>query len=298
VAQALASVLIDFMNLFSCDRTIVLPAAFARFFRRPGGLRGILSSERVTQFQSNSPFVTERELPDPQVLDSFQPENIVARLNAPSQPAWRIPPLLKVAYTAFMAAFVPLYWRYFGPTDFLYFCNVALILTWIAIWPENALLISMCAVGIVVPQLVWAIDFASVAVGFPLIGMTNYMFDPGNSLFLRLLSLFHAWLPFLLVYLIRRTGYDRRGFWLWTALSWGLLLICFFAMPPPTPNPQLTPVNINYVWGLNNIAAQTWVSPYVWLAGLVVGLLLLVFAPAHFLLARLAPKRIDTRRPA
>jgi len=250
----------------------------------------LLLSERVGQFQSNFEFATEREFPHDSGLFFSRLENTVVRLNAPSQTAWRVPPLLKVAYTAFMAVLVPLYWRYFGPTDFLYFCNVALILTWIAIWPENALLISMCAVGIVVPQLLWVIDFASIAAGFPLIGITNYMFDAGNSLLLRLLSLFHVWLPLLLVYLVRKTGYDRRGFWLWTTLSWGLLLICFFAMPAPTPNPRLAPVNINYVWGLNNMAAQTWVSPYIWLTGLVVGLPLLVFAPAHFLLARFAPK--------
>ena len=52
---------------------------------------------------------------------------------------------LKIAYTAFMAVLIPVYWHYYGPTNFLYFCDVALILTLIAIWPENALLISMCA---------------------------------------------------------------------------------------------------------------------------------------------------------
>jgi hypothetical protein len=87
-----------------------------------------------------------------------------------------------------------------------------------------------------------------------------------------------------------RIGYDRRAFWPWTALSWALLLICFFLMPPPTPHPGLTPVNINYVWGLSDTAAQTWMPPYVWLTALLIGLPLLVFAPTHFVLARLMPK--------
>ena len=73
-------------------------------------------------------------------------------------------------------------------------------------------------------------------------------------------------------------------------LSWALLLICFFLMPPPTPDPGLTPVNINYVWGLSDTAAQTWMPPYVWFAGLLVGLPLIAYAPAHFLLARFMPK--------
>lgn len=204
--------------------------------------------------------------------------------------AARIPLALKVAYSAFMAVLVPVYWHYYGPTNFLYFCDVALLLTLIAIWPENALLISMCCVGILIPQAYWVFDFLLNLAGFSLTGMTDYMFDTSHSLFLRLLSLFHGWLPFLLVYLVWKTGYDRRAFWAWTALSSVVLLICFFLMPPPTPHPGLIPVNINYVWGMDDRAAQTWVPPYVWLAGLLVGLPLIVFAPTHYVLARLAPK--------
>jgi hypothetical protein len=207
-----------------------------------------------------------------------------------TQTASRIPLWLKLAYTAYVAVLVPVYWHYYGPTNFLYFCDVALILTLIAIWPENAFLISACAVGIVVPQAIWVIDFVATAAGFPLLGMTSYMFISSHSLFLRLLSLFHGWLPFLLVYLVCRVGYDRRAFWSWTVLTWVLLLICFFLMPPPNPNAGLIPVNINYVWGPSDDAAQTWVPPYVWLAGLMLGMPLLAYLPAHLLFMRFMPK--------
>ena len=202
----------------------------------------------------------------------------------------RIPLTLKLAYTAFMAVLIPVYWHYYGPTNFLYFCDVALIVTLFAIWHENALLISMCAVGILIPQTIWVADAVANATGYPLTGMTDYMFDPSRSLFLRLLSLFHGWLPFLLAYLVWKTGYDRRAFWSWTAVAWVLLLVCFFLMRPPTPNPGLVPVNINYVWGMSDYVAQKWVSPLVWLTGLLLGLPLLVFAPTHYLLSRLMPK--------
>ncbi len=207
-----------------------------------------------------------------------------------TQIASRIPLWLKVAYTAYVAVLVPVYWHYYGPTNFLYFCDVALLLTLIGIWLENALLISISAVGILVPQAVWVVDFLATAAGFPLTGMTDYMFDSSHPLFLRLLSLFHGWLPFLLLYLVWKTGYDRRAFWQWTVLAWALLLICFFLMPPPSPDAGLIPVNINYVRGISDTAAQTWVPPYVWLAGLMIGLPLFAFAPAHFILARLMPK--------
>ena len=204
--------------------------------------------------------------------------------------ASRIPLALKVIFTAYMAVHLPAYWYNYGWTNFLYFCDVALLLTFIAAWTGNALLVSMCAVGILVPQAVWLADFFASLAGIHLVGMTGYMFDPTFPLWLRILSLFHGWLPLLLLYLVWRLGYDRRAFWSWTLVAWALLLICFFFMPPPTPNPGLMPVNINYVWGPNDHAAQTWVPPYFWLAGLILGLPLIAFAPVHFLLARFAPK--------
>src|SRR5262245_44711298 len=148
----------------------------------------------------------------------------------------------------------------------------------------------MCAVGILAPQALWVLDFILNIFGVSLTGMTDYMFKHENSLFLRGLSLFHGWLPFLLVFLVWRLGYDRRAFVAWTALATALLLICFFVMPPPHPDPGLTPVNINYVWGPNDNAAQTWVHPYVWLGGLIVGMPVLLYLPVHLLFICFAPK--------
>ena len=34
-------------------------------------------------------------------------------------PASRIPLWLKIVYTAFMAVLIPVYWYYYGPTNFL-----------------------------------------------------------------------------------------------------------------------------------------------------------------------------------
>jgi len=202
----------------------------------------------------------------------------------------RLPLGLKLAYTAFMVVLIPVYWAYYGPTNFLYFCDVALILTLIGIWSESPLLVSMCAVGILAPQTLWIIDFLANALGHQITGMTDYMFEKDRSLFLRSLSLFHGWLPILLVFLVWKLGYDRRGLAAWTGLAWALLLVCFFFMPPPRPDAGLTPVNINYVWGPSDHAAQTWVPPAVWLTGMLIGLPALLFAPVHFLLGCLMPQ--------
>lgn len=198
----------------------------------------------------------------------------------------RLPLWGKLAYTAFMAVLVPVYWRYYGPTNFLYVCDFALILTLVGIWTESSLLISMCLVGIGALQTLWVFDFVSNLLGVSITGITDYMFESQRSLFLRGLSLFHGWLPFVLLYLVWKVGYDRRALPAWTAVATALLLVCYFFMPPPQPNPGLMPVNINYVWGPNDHFPQTWVAPAVWLAGLIIGLPIFVYAPTHFMLAR------------
>ena len=113
--------------------------------------------------------------------------------NTPSTP--KIPMVAKLLFTAFMVVLVPFYWQNYGPTNFLYFCDVALFLTLIGMWTEKSFPISMATVGIMIPQILWIVDYGSNLAGVPLIGLTDYMFDPNNPLFNRSLSLFHGWLP-------------------------------------------------------------------------------------------------------
>lgn len=204
--------------------------------------------------------------------------------------AARIPMPVKLAYTAFMAVLLPVYLSQYGPTNFLYFCDQALLLTLVGIWIESPLLISLCAVGILAPQLLWIVDFLGTAIGVPITGMTGYMFDTSKPLLLRGLSSFHGWLPLLLVYLVLRLGYDRRALSIWTVLAVATLLVCYFLMPGPRPDAGLTPVNINYVHGFSDAAAQDWMPAWAWLAGMIVGLPALLFLPTHLLLCRFVPE--------
>jgi len=201
----------------------------------------------------------------------------------------RLPLWIKLAYTGFMAVLVPVYWAKYGPTNFLYFCDVALFLILAAVWTESALFAGMAAVGIILPQMLWCADFAGHLAGFKLTGMTDYMFDAGRPLYLRGLSLFHGWLPFLLLFLVKRLGYDRRALPAWTALAWALMLVCFFFLPAPgsLPAGAKTPVNINYVFGMSDTAPQTRMPARAWLALLLTALPAVVYAPTHFLLKKL-----------
>lgn len=198
----------------------------------------------------------------------------------------RVPLGLKLGYTAFMAVLIPVYWTSYGAANFLFFCDIALILTLVGIWREDRLLISMCAVGILAPQILWLADLLAHLVGLSITGMTGYMFDASRSLFLRGLSLFHGWLPLLLLYLVLRLGYDRRALASWTALAWVVLLVCYLLLPGPRPDPGNAAVNINYVHGFSDTAAQTWMHPWAWLALLMIALPALLFVPTHLALSR------------
>jgi hypothetical protein len=203
-------------------------------------------------------------------------------------PGGRIPLAAKVAGAVFLTVLVPVYLHTYGPTNFLWFCDTALILTVAGMWLESSLLISMCAVGILLPQCLWLADFGSGLAGFHLLGLTGYMFDPHLSLFTRGLSLFHGWLPLLLVWLLARVGYDKRALLAWTVVAAGLVLVCYlFVLPagahPANPN---IPINVNYVFGFNNGQPQHWVNQNLYVVLLLGVMWLAAFLPTHLLLHR------------
>jgi hypothetical protein len=212
-------------------------------------------------------------------------ESLIA-ITAPGDAA--VPCGLKLAYTGFVAVLLPIYLREYGPTNFLFFCDAALLITLAGLWTENPLMISTAAVGILLPQAIWIVDFALRLMGLRLIGLADYMFKPSLPRALRALSLFHVWLPVLLLWSIHRLGYDPRAFGVWTLLSWGLLLASYFvSLPPPAPrdHPNV-PVNVNYVFGLSSSRPQHWMPARIWLGLLMIGSPLIAW-PTHLFLQKL-----------
>ncbi len=209
----------------------------------------------------------------------------------------RIPLWVTLPYTAFVAVLVPVYWHAYGPTNFLYFCDVALLMTVPALWLECSLLASTALVGILLPQVLWQIDFLAAVCGVTLTGMTAYMFNDELPLFTRFLSFFHFWLPLFLLWVVCRLGYDRRALVVWTSLAWVIMLVCYFWMPPPAPdaNPSL-PVNINYVWGFSAKEPQPWLPTPAYLALLMIVLPAGIWWPTHWALSRLwGPRAHDAK---
>src|SRR5262249_975756 len=96
-----------------------------------------------------------------------------------------IPIGLKIIYTLFVCVLVPIYWRQYGPANFLWFSDIALLALVPALWFENALLVSMMAISVVFFEALWNLDFFfQLATGKSLIGLSAYMFDPKIPLFI------------------------------------------------------------------------------------------------------------------
>jgi TRAP-type mannitol/chloroaromatic compound transport system permease small subunit len=114
------------------------------------------------------------------------------------------------------------------------------------------------------------------------------MFRPTLTLFARGLSLFHGWLPILLVWLVCRLGYDRRAFRSWGLLATVLVLFSYLFLPPSGAvlANHNTPVNIDYVYGFDDKVPQQWMDQRLYVAFLIAALWLVVFLPTHLLMCK------------
>ncbi len=211
----------------------------------------------------------------------------------------RIPLPVKLLVLVWVVVLVPDHWRA-TPLSLLWFCNVALILTLIGLWLESSLTTSMAAVGYVWWGLLWVFDFALHFVArtqtTPLpLGMSNYMFDLSLSPFSRGLSLYHAWLPFLLLWSVWRLGYDRRALCAQTVLAWVVVLLSYVL----TDSIHGSAGNLNQIYGLSPIEPQHWVPPKVWLALVMLFCPLCWYLPTHLIFIRIftAPSRPRSTEP-
>jgi hypothetical protein len=188
----------------------------------------------------------------------------------------------------------------YSPWNFLYFCDIALLIAAFALWIDSPLLFSMQAVAITAPQMLWVIDLlCRLALGVHVTGVTGYMLDATIPLFLRGLSLFHGWLPFFLLWLLSRVGYDRRALVLQSVVSIIVVLVSylFAPAPPPSASHPHRAVNINYVYGLDDKHPQTMMAPWLWVLSLMAFQVIVIYVPTHFVLRRVfaAPKTRASR---
>lgn len=188
----------------------------------------------------------------------------------------RVPLWLKVGWTLWVIAWVPLYWRQYGVENFLFFCDLGNLFILVALWLESRLIFSWQACGLLLFQTLYTIDLAGAVVTRPhLIGGTEYMLDPGIPLFVRLLGLFHVVMPPLLLWAVRRLGYDRRGWICQTLMAWVLVPINYF---------WHSERDVNWARGLH-FREQHLMPGWLYLLGYLVVVPLVVYFPTHLFLA-------------
>jgi len=188
-----------------------------------------------------------------------------------------IPLWIKVLYSLFIAVLVPNYLSFYGPANFLWLCDIALLLTVVSLWWESRFLASMQLVAVFLPSLIWLSDFlARLLAGVFLTRWTHYMFQSEIPLMIRTLSLYHAWLPFLLLWLVWRLGYDARAWIAKSLLTWAILPICLFFTDPVRA--------LNGVLGPSGEHPQIWMAPSLWLLLMMVVYPVCVYLPSHLLM--------------
>jgi len=189
-----------------------------------------------------------------------------------------IPLWLKIAYTLFVCLIVPIYWRRYGPANFLWFSDIALLVAVPALWLESPLLASMMALGVALPELAWNVDFfVRLTTGASWLGLSAYMFDRGLPIFLRALSLFHVGLPVMLIWMVHRLGYDPNALLAQTLLAAVVLPLSYFFSDPQR--------NVNWVYGFGE-RPQTRVAGPWFLAFLILMFPLVIYLPTHLVLAK------------
>lgn len=191
-----------------------------------------------------------------------------------------VPLWLKLVVAAWLVIWVPIYWRAYGPANFLWFCDLANFLIALALWSESSLLFSSQAISVLLVQIFWITDVAGrLLLGFHPIGGTQFMFDPAKPLALRLVSLFHIGVLVLLIWGLRRLGYDRRALPLQIAIALVILPISWIFGPER---------NLNWTWGPFG-GIQEALPPLVYLALLPLGYILILYLPSHWAFKRWAP---------
>jgi hypothetical protein len=195
--------------------------------------------------------------------------------------AAQIPLWIKLGYTVFVGVLVPVYLKHYGPANFLWFSDVALLATALGLWLESSLVVSTMTVAVALPEILWNVDFfACLLTGRAPLGMAAYMFDRRLPRYLRGLSLFHVVLPVVLLWSVARLGYDPRALPAQT-ISGTLLMILSYTLTAPSQN-------INWVFGPGS-RPQRRLCPLVYVTIVIVSFPVLVYLPTHLLLDKLFP---------
>lgn len=198
-----------------------------------------------------------------------------------------IPFRLKIAFTVWVGVWAPIYYVSYGPQNYLWVCDVANFLILYALWAEDRLIMSSQLVATLVVGMLWSFDLGTALVtGVHPFGATQYMFAGETAPAVRLLSLFHVFLPIVSAYACAKIGYLSRGFWVQVAITAVLV--------PLSRLVSTAEQNINWVYGLFG-ATDHPLPAALYLTALFLGYALLLYLPAHGIV--LAARRFARASP-
>ncbi|MFZ9060363.1 MAG: hypothetical protein ACO218_03985 [Steroidobacteraceae bacterium] len=150
----------------------------------------------------------------------------------------------KLAYTALVLVVLVVWLRNYGWRNLLWFSDIALLGAVPALWLDHAPTASILTTAVLVPELMWNLDFLlRLLLRRRILGLTEYMFDAGRPLVLRLLSLFHVPLPAVLLWMVYHYGYDAS-----VGLPGAVLLLALVL--PASRLFSSEDANINWSWHL------------------------------------------------
>ena len=122
-----------------------------------------------------------------------------------------IPRAARWAAVAWVAAWLPLHLAAWPASSLLWYCAHGAIVAVVGLVLQSRLLVSWPAVALLVPQALFAAEALARLVTGARGGGTSYLFDPALPMHVRALSSFHFVMPFVLVWAVRRIGYDPRA---------------------------------------------------------------------------------------
>ena len=185
-----------------------------------------------------------------------------------------VPLWLKLSFTTLAVVVFVAYWDYHGPENYLWFSDIALFLLVPALWMGNRLIASTMAVAVLIPEIVWTLDFITLS-HFSV--LANYMFDEEVALYIRTLSgAFHLAIPMVLIYMLYKFGYDRRAFLLQCLIALIVLPVTYLVSAPDD--------NINWAFGPGEV--QDTINPWLYLLLLWIAMVLIIYVPSHLLFKR------------
>lgn len=184
-----------------------------------------------------------------------------------------IPGTIRLTFTVWMAVWTPIILWSYGPQNFLWLCNIAQFLVLYSLWTDDRLILSSQAGTVCLIGLVWVLDFIpAIASGGATATVTAYMFNPDYPLPTRIASIYHVFLPALILTVLHHRGYDRRGVWLQCVIG-GLAVIGSWLFTDEERN-------INWVAAPFHVE-QVWMPDAAWVVVMLVLYPLVLYFPGH-----------------